>query len=325
MDPREPPRKRRAERRATENAVSDDEKAMVCWSALPSVALEQVFGHLGMMDVVSAGQTCRSWRTTAMQPAVWKDGRLLYSWVFEDRVSKDLPRTYSLRHRNARDFVRIVRFAPRLHWLKTADIMLPAARKALTHSKLKLFGLGLNGRLAWSAKLLAQKQDGLEQVTLRNPDVACLLAALRCRDMLSLKLEFSRDEKYSCPVLLPGVPVQREKPLKALITDGGEFPEAVSMLVERFADTLEGLHVSCLPSSAALSRCTRLRTLGVNPDPGSARDRSELLAGLRGKKLRFIGFKGVNEWVGHSKEDCLAFREELKQFVWEGVYCRQCA
>ena len=93
--------------------------------------------------------------------------------------------------------------------------------------------------MAWSAKLLSQKEEGLEEITLRNPTVHCLLAALRCRDMKSLKIEFCPDEKYSCPVLLPSVPVQRQQPLKALITDGG--------VSDSLTLSPKGVHDACAP------------------------------------------------------------------------------
>ncbi|XP_034240691.1 uncharacterized protein LOC117644961 isoform X2 [Thrips palmi] len=303
----------------------DGDEASVRWSELPARALEKTLSLLCASDVVSAGQTCRSWRAAAKEPGVWQERDLAYSTVYELMVFMDWPLSNGLRHRDARTFVRVVRFAPCLHWLKTAEVMLPAARKALTNSNIKLFGIEVNGRLAWPAKLLSQKEEGLQEVTLVNPNMGCLLAALRCRDLRSLKMKFCQDKKYTCPVLSKDVRIERQNPLKGLVCDGGAFPEAVSSLMERFGDTLEEVYVSCLPSSAALARCTGLRSLGVNLAPASPEDREQLLAGLHGKQLDFIVFKAVKDWDRHPKEGCKAFRQQLQKFVRSDVRCKMCA
>lgn len=322
----EPPRKQQVQRRATDNDEDGHHEGVARWSELPSTALERVLAHLAAHDdVVSAGQTCRSWRAVAKLPLVWRHRACVYSTVYEMLSRMDLPLSRGLRHRDARPFVRIVRFAPCLGWLRTAEVMLPIARKALTHSSVEIAGVELNGRLVWPAKFLAQKEEGLKEVTLLNPNMACLLAALRCRDLRSFEIKFCRDDKYSCPVLSLDVPVERRTPLKGLMSSGATFPEAISRLVERFADSLEDLHVSCLPSSAALARCTRLKSLGVHLDPASEQDRRELLAGLRGKKLNYIGFKEAKMSDRHSRDACLAFRKLLQPFVLENVLCRICA
>ncbi|KAK3931843.1 Putative F-box protein [Frankliniella fusca] len=309
-------------------AVQDDDEQEQgpCWSKLPAAAMLLVLEHVSSLDdLVSVGQTCQSWRAVAKMVSVWKSRNLLYSHMWEFLRDLDLPRHNALRHRDARPFTRIIRFAPALNWVRTGEVMLPAARKALCESKIKFFGVELNGRLAWSAKFLGMKEDGLEEVTLINPSLNCLVAALRCKDLRSLQFKFSQDAKYQCPSLPSDTPIERVKPLKGLISSGGPFTAALSTLVQRFGSTLEEVHVACLPSAAALAACPRLRTLGVNLDPASAKDKKELLAGLQGKKLDFIGFKEVNSWDRHDKKLCEAFRKELKKFTSGEVLCRMCA
>ena len=108
------------------------------WALLPAPVLRDVLVLLPAADLVSAGQTCSAWRQAALEPGVWRRQSVVYDPLDGTAGFHDW-------HFNARNFARIVRFAPCLGEVRCNRGMQPDARTAISESdaEVSLHALGL--------------------------------------------------------------------------------------------------------------------------------------------------------------------------------------
>ncbi|XP_034236842.1 uncharacterized protein LOC117642619 [Thrips palmi] len=285
------------------------------WSALPPAVLSRTFCLLGNADVISAGQTCRSWRTAAKLPSVWRRRRLAY----------DVAPSASghLKHwlADARQFTRTVRFAPclqRVYYPKTLPL---AARRAIRQSACEVTSAELNGQRKGTQTFISC-QKNLVDLALVNPNAECLKAALKAPRLASLAVAYDRATSECKSQGIGTVPSGTTGNLRKLTCHPGVGLPAVEALVLANAATLEEVGVHCLPADALL-RCERLRHLLVRVRPGHAADEAKLRRLLQERQpLDFLAFIGTR---GHAQAPCEALRASLGDRVGTGaVLCCCC-
>ncbi|XP_034230818.1 uncharacterized protein LOC117639350 [Thrips palmi] len=291
------------------------------WSALPHHLLTKIFSMVGNEDVISAGQSCRSWRAAAKLPSVWHRRQLSY----------DLPagsKKFRNWHSGARQFARTIRFAPCLARVSCPKSLKDAARTAIaTRSTCEVKSAELNGQLQWTQKYIL-RQKTLEDLLLLNPNVQALKTALALPQLHSLAVSYERDvtkEKYQRRNMgmlwdpsadgpryqVPAVPSGTKGHLKKLLCHSGVGPAAVNSLVLANTATLEEVGVHCLPLEALLC-CSKLRRLMVKVNPAYAPDQVKMRQLLKSRPVDYVAFVGTRS---HARATCSSLRDALRKLA----------
>ncbi|KAE8739855.1 hypothetical protein FOCC_FOCC014642 [Frankliniella occidentalis] len=295
-----------------------------------------VMSLLRNQDVISVGQTCRSWRSAARHENVWRTRTVEYQLTEGDRRLHPLYLVNGAwgKHANAQEFSRTVRFAPCLAMIRCNNGMSPAARKAVfRESQCKPRGLEVNGGLVSALKYINRWSHCLENVTLLNPSMECLKTVVSLPNLTSLTIRHGAD--WNNQYVVPDFPFRECAPSTTLkhLTFLRRVPEnAVNALVQAHASILEDLTVyatACLPQ--ALSECTALQRLTVDMDP----------TGVDGRRLRVLLQNRRERQSGpltqmtmcsldvHDKNTCALFVASLRTDGFVGaaapVCCQSCA